>query len=221
MTRLIRSPRPVSIEQSLTTAASYVAVVFDVKLSKYVRVKPSVYVDGTGSWPDAAPQMDCVGAAVSRFSELPRHRPGFNKNLLTKLLAQGMDPVQAEAYAFVLDIEDDVNTTSLIGDALSDQDLSQIVDEPQPGDWLAYPTVKLKNAPGKSWEGHIAKVVGTKRARDWDPTAPNYSLLDTIQCTGPNGRTPGIVAMDGRYFDEWLATWPLPQHRPRILRPFP
>lgn len=219
MGRIIRSPRPVANADSLITAAAYLEVAIDPVTRQLVRKIPSIYIDGTGSWPDAAPVMDCVGFALSRCSQIPRHRPSYNRDLLTKLLAQGMDPTQAGAYAFVLDVEDDVNTNSMIGDALTDQDLVQFVGTPQEGDLLVYPTVKLVNASGKRWEGHAAKVTGVSRLGSlWNPARPDYALIDTAQCVGPNDHEPGVIATDGRYFAEWRATWPRPEHTVRILR---
>ncbi len=198
--------------------ASFLEVIGDGK-GGIVRRLPSVYQDGTGSWPDSSPKMDCVGLAVARARQIARHRLGFNKDLARKLLTLGYSPELANAYAYVLDVEDDVNTTSLISDALADQDLVRIVgatEMPEPGDVVAYPTVKLPDHPGKSWEGHIGGITGVDPK--FDPAKPDYRLLQTVQCRGPNGRDPGVDAMDGLYFQEHAETWPLPYHTTRILR---
>lgn len=216
--RIIRNPRPVSTAQALAVYASYLEVVGDGN-GKLVRRLPSVYHDGHGTFPDNTPPMDCVGFALSRGRQVPRHRPGYNKDLYRKLVALGYAPELAKAFAFVYDVEDDVNVTSMFGDALADQDLVRFVsapEMPEPGDFVAYPTVKLEDHPGKSWEGHIGGVVDVDPK--FDPFKPDYRLLQTVQCTGPEGHDPGVISMNGLYFQEHAEVWPLPQHTTRILR---
>lgn len=143
---------------------------------------------------------DCAGLIVWAY-ELPRHRPGFNTG----------------AWATV---SDDLNSNSMIEDADHAQDLFRRVSLPQPGDVLAYPTIRL---PGKQapWIGHVALVVGTDRAGNWDPNAPQYHLLDIVQVCGPNGRTPAAIATDGAVFDRHSVIWPKPEHRTVMLRIVP
>jgi hypothetical protein len=39
-----------------------------------------------------------------------------------------------------------------------------------------------------------------------------------VQCRGPNGKRPGIVATDGSIWDHHDALWPKPEHRSVLLR---
>jgi hypothetical protein len=141
---------------------------------------------------------DCFGFAVCECFGLRRHRPGFN----------------AGAWASV---SDDLNCNSAIEDADHAQELFERVTTPAPGALVAYPTIRLPGQP-TPWIGHIAIVVGVSRCTTWDHERPDYSLLDVVQCHGPNGRRPGIVASDGAVWNQHDATWPKPEHRTVMLQ---
>lgn len=134
---------------------------------------------------------DCMGLVAWAFW-LRRHRPGYN----------------AGAWATV---SDDVNPNSMIEDADHARELFvRVVDAPQVGDVICYPTIHLD---GKTFIGHIGIVVGVAR---WD--GASFASLDTVQVCGPNGRSPAAIATTGIAFDHHSATWPKPEHRSVLLR---
>lgn len=160
-----------------------------------------VYWLGTGDCDTANwGRSDCAGFAICRCYGLRRHRPGFNKG----------------PWAHV---EDDINTTSAIEDADHNRELFERVTSgpPRPGDLLCYPTFRL---PGrtKPFIGHVAIVVGVGRLLEWDWSRPTWSYLDVVQCAGPNGRKPGVIATDAHHWDEHDITWPKPEHRSALIR---
>lgn len=162
-------------------------------------VGTGVYELGTGDCdtPIGGPS-DCAGFALCRCYGLRRHRPGFNRG----------------AWA---SIEDDLNCNSAIEDADHHCELFVRADRPALGDLLAYPTFRLLGHAAP-WIGHIAIVVGVARVLEWDPARPQWHLLDVVQCAGPNGRNPGIVATDARHWDDHDAQWPRSLHRSSLLR---
>ncbi len=203
-------PRPCASEIAVATARGYLVVRVDPLTKAIVRSVPSEYQLGTGTFPDVQPQMDCVGFAVNRCFQLPRHRPGFNKH--TAQLAPDL--------AAQLDVEDDINCNSMIGDALTDQDLCEIVTTPAPGCLLVYPTIHLAGHP-LPFVGHVAIIVSVARCSTFDVDRPDYSLIDTVQCCGPNGRKPGVLALPGDAFAEHAMLWPKPEHTARMIRMLP
>jgi hypothetical protein len=146
-------------------------------------------------------ESDCAGFAICRCYGLRRNRPGFN----------------AGSWATV---SDDINVNSAIEDADHHRDLFERSDRPRPGDLLCYPTIRL---PGYllPWIGHVAIVVGVGRALEWDPEMDDWGLIDVVQCRGPNGRRPAIVASTGLHWVEHDRTWPKPEHRSVLLRVVP
>ncbi|HEX2689125.1 MAG TPA: hypothetical protein VHN14_21030 [Kofleriaceae bacterium] len=99
-------------------------------------------------------------------------------------------------------------------------ELFERVFTPAPGVLLVYPTIRLPGHPDP-WIGHVGIVVGLSRCTSWDHARPSYALLDVVQCHGPNGRRPGIVAGDGSTWDHHDALWPRPEHRTVMLRVLP
>lgn len=146
---------------------------------------------------------DCCGFAISYCYKLPRHRPGFNHG----------------SWATVAD---DINCNSAIEDADHNRELFQRVFLPEPGVLLCYPTIRLVHE-GKlmEWVGHVAIVTGISRASGWNPSIPDYSLLDVAQCCGPNGRRPGVIATDGSIWNQHDHNWTKPEHRTAMLRALP
>lgn len=161
-----------------------------------------VYTLGTGDDTSKGDDpRDCFGFAVCELYGIKRHRPGFNEG----------------SWATV---SDDLNCNSAIEDADHARELFERVFTPAPGVLLVYPTIRLAGHP-QVWIGHVGIVVGVSRCLEWDHERPDYSLLDVVQCRGPNGRRPGIVATDGSVWDHHDATWPNPEHRTAMLRVLP
>jgi len=162
----------------------------------------SIYKLGTGNadTPDDEP-MDCCGFATCKCFGIVRHRMLFNKGVWAT-------------------VEDDINCNSSIEDARHEQDLFEpATGDPQEGDLLKWPTIRLPGHVLPLEEGHECIVVGVSRAiGKWDPANPDYRLLDVVQCEGPHGRKPGIVATDGTYWYEHDKKWPKPEHRSWMLR---
>lgn len=143
---------------------------------------------------------DCFGFAYNECYGVPRHRPGFNRG----------------PWATV---EDDLNCNSAIEDADHHGELFERVQTPAPGILLAYPTIYLHGHP--PFIGHIGIIVGVSRCLEWDHDQPRYSLLDVVQCHGPNGLKPGIVKTDGSVWDHHDSLWPKPEHRSALIRALP
>lgn len=152
--------------------------------------------------------FDCTSFSMRHCFGIPGHRPGYNRGW-------GVDWCNGETAT----CEDDINSNSAIEDAQHDRDLFEVASgPPRPGDIMAYPTIRL---PGKAepWVGHAAIVVGVDRARhNWDWARPDFSLLDMVECHGPNGTTPAIRRVPGMVFMAHNSSWPKPQHRSWLLR---
>ena len=174
---------------------------------------PGQYLLGTGGyrptaeidlpWTELDGQLgsDCAGFAVSWCYKLARHRPGFN----------------AGAWATV---SDDLNCNSAIEDADHRHELFERVYTPFPGALIMYPTIRLKGYP-LPWIGHVKIVTGVSRCSTWDAAAPDWSLLDTAECCGPNGRRPAVVLGTGAGMNTHDRNWPKPEHRTVMLRALP
>jgi hypothetical protein len=161
-----------------------------------------VYRLGTGDVNTAGEdERDCFGFAYCEAYQVRRHRPGYNRGPWAS-------------------VEDDLNCNSAIEDAHHAGELFEVCDRPELGALLTYPTIRLAGHP-KPWIGHIGIIVGVSRCLEWDQAHPHYALLDVVQCRGPNGRRPGIVATDGSVWDQHDATWPRPEHRTVMLRAKP
>jgi hypothetical protein len=156
---------------------------------------------------------DCAGAAMSWAFKIPRHRPGLNHG----------------SWATV---SDDLNTNSGIEDAEHEQDLFRLVDPATeqllPGDLLAYPTIQLRDQSGdwmrwpngsiRQWIGHVQMIVAVPPG--WT-TAQGWSPLKVVDCHGGDGRSPAITLLTAYAMDNHDHTWPLPEHRTRVLRSVP
>jgi len=218
------NPRPCSPDDAVLRATRLA----EIDVGQYVLgtgdYRPGPGGDSPWTERDGLVGCDCAGLIVWAFT-IPRHRPGYNRG---------------GAY----DVEDDINSNSMLGDAAGAQDLFRAaVDVPQPGDVIAYPTIRIKQrAPslprGATWNppipmapppppppdlvfvGHVALVVGAQRALDvgWDMSAPRWHLLDIVQVCGPNGRKPAAIKSDGAVFDHHDSDWHLPEHRSFLLR---
>lgn len=143
-------------------------------------------------------RRDCFGFAFCEVFGVRRHRPGFN-------------------HGHWSTVEDDLNCNSAIEDADHAGELFEHVFTPAPGILLVYPTIRLVGH-SQVWIGHVGIVVGVGRCFEWDHDRPDYSMLDVVQCRGPNGRKPGIVASDGTVWDHHDENWPNIEHRTVMLR---
>jgi len=139
---------------------------------------------------------DCAGFAICWAYKLHRHRPSFN----------------AGSWASV---ESDINCNSAIEDADHNRELFERIDRPEPGCLLTYPSFRIN---GIQFIGHVVIVTSVRRCLEWDPALPDYGLLDTAECHGPNGHTPGVVASTGAGFAGHDKVWPKPEHRTIMLR---
>lgn len=159
-----------------------------------------VYQYGTGDHTSKGDDpRDCFGFAYCELFGVPRHRLGFNHG----------------AWATV---SDDLNCNSAIEDADHAGELFERVFTPAPGILLIYPTIRLAGHP-EPFIGHVCIVVGVARCLEWAHDWPNYSSLDVVQCRGPNGRHPGIVATDGSVWDANDHNWP--KRKTVMLRALP
>lgn len=158
-----------------------------------------VYQLGTGDIDSAKDSpRDCFGFAFCEVYGVKRHRPGFNHGPWST-------------------VEDDLNCNAAIEDSDHAGELFERVFTPSPGILLTYPTIRLPGHP-QPFIGHVGIVVSVARCAEWDRDRPQYSLLDVVQCHGPNGRRPGIVATDGSIWDHHDRLWPKAEHRTVMLR---
>jgi len=157
---------------------------------------------------------DCWGAIRFAYG-LPSHLPGFNKNAYPRF--------------DILDVEDDINANSAIGDARHTRALFVEIASPgepiRPGDILTYPTIMLvdrlktnwilnDDSTIRRWIGHGAIVVDA-----WGSTVgKSFSNIQILQCYGPNDRRPAICQTDGSVFDHHDSIWPNFEHRTTVLR---
>lgn len=152
--------------------------------------------------------FDCTSFCMRYAYGLDGHRPGYNRGW-------GEDWCTGATATVV----DDINSNSAIEDAMHARELFElVVGEPRIGDIIAAPTIRIP-AQEQPWIGHGVIVVGMARARHrWDPQAPEFSLLDVLECRGPNDRNPAIRYTTGEWFDGRRRTWPKVEHRPWLLR---
>ena len=100
------------------------------------------------------------------------------------------------------------------------QELFELAFTPAPGMLILYPTIHLEGH-ADPWIGHVKIVTGVSRCVEWDHGRPDWSLLDTVECMGPSGRRPGIVAGTGASMVEHDRKWPKTEHRTLMLRVLP
>ncbi len=150
--------------------------------------RPEIYVLGTGTYQPRPHEdlpftrnargygCDCWGLAGSWCFRLPRHRMGYNKG----------------PWATVTD---DINTDSAIEQAehpTAKDRLWEVVDRPALGDLLVYPSIRDK-AGKRIRIGHVGIITGL--CAEWDPKAPQYGLLEVVQCQA--SRKPAIMKGPG------------------------
>lgn len=174
-------------------------------------VDRGVYELGTGDLPSTGDDTrDCFGFAVCECYGIKRHRPGFNGGWYE---APSTEHPQGRSPS----VTDDLNCNSAIDDADHHGDLFERVTTPFPGALILYPTIRLQGH-ARPWIGHVKLVTSVSRCCEWNHDAPDWSLLDTVECAGPNGRRPGIVAGTGATMAAHDRIWPKPEHRTVMLR---
>lgn len=165
-------------------------------------INRGVYWLGSGDIDtDGDAARDCFGFAVCELYGIKRHRPGFNRG-------------------YWATVSDDLNCNSAIEDADHAGELFDRVFTPFPGALITYPTIHVVGVPNP-WIGHVKIVVSIARCLEWDHAHPDWSLLDTVECMGPNGRRPGIVTGTGAGMVAHDRIWPKPEHRTVMLRVMP
>jgi hypothetical protein len=154
-------------------------------------------------------ERDCAGVVCSAF-KLTRHRRGF---------ACGNLPPEWARFA---DVEDDINTNSMIKDALLNRDLFRFVPDGallSAGDLLAYPTIRMRDADDgelHEWIGHVQMVL-EPNGRAGGP----YDRVQVLHSHGPNGRRPAVTVGYADVMDKHNAKWPKPHHKAWALRVVP
>jgi len=141
---------------------------------------------------------DCSRFAICWCYRLPGARPGFN----------------AGSWATV---SGHINPNSAIEDADHRRELFARAATPFLGALIMYPTIRLAGH-ADPWIGHVQIVTGLARCTEWDAAHPDWSLLDTAECKGPPGRSPGVVAGTGASMSAHDRDWPKPAHRTVMLR---
>jgi hypothetical protein len=153
---------------------------------------------------------DCAGVVLKAF-KLTRHRRGF---------ARGKLPPDWAKFA---DVEDDINTNSMIKDALINRELFRFVPEGAllaAGDLLAYPTIRIRDADdGEIHEfiGHVQMVLEPNGCRSGGP----YDKVQVMHSHGPNDRRPAVTIGYADVMDKHNAKWPKPHHKAWALRLVP
>lgn len=168
------------------------------------------YELGTGTFRHLDPPRgpwDCIGAILDAM-ELVRHRPGY---------ARGPLP---NSWARFADVTDDINSNSMIKDALLHQELFFFVPHEEPlerGDVLVYPTIVIKDADDGEvhrFTGHGQMVIDPKDGKSGGP----YRDVVIAHSHGPNGRRPAVEMGTAKVMDAHNEVWPKNIHRAWALR---
>lgn len=170
---------------------------------------PFPYQLGTGTFDGEAliGPWDCIGAILDAY-RIKRHRPGF---------ARGSLPKGWERFA---DVVDDINSNSMIKDALINQDLWRFVAEGEPlepGDALVYPTIIIRDADDGEYHrftGHGQMVIYPNGALSGGP----YRPVQIAHAHGPNGRMPAVEISSAKVMDKHNEVWPKLAHKAWALR---
>lgn len=170
------------------------------------------YELGTGNYHLAGVRgpWDCAGAICEAY-KLTRHRPGF---------ARGALPLNWDRFA---DVTDDINTNSMIKDALVGRDIFHFVPDGEPleqGDVIAYPTIRIKDAEDGHvhvFIGHVQMALDPNGARAGGP----YGRVKVAHSHGPNGRRPAVTIGFADVMDKHNHVWPKVHHKAWALRVVP
>lgn len=155
-------------------------------------------------------ERDCAGVVLSAY-KLTRHRRGF---------ARGRLPGDWAKFA---DVEDDINTNSMIKDALLNRDLFRFIPDGAlltAGDLLAYPTIRIRDVDDDglhTFIGHVQMVLEPNGGRAGGP----YASVQIMHSHGPNGRRPAVTVGFADVMDKHNAKWPKPHHKAWALRVVP
>jgi hypothetical protein len=167
------------------------------------------YELGTGSY-DGEPlhgPWDCIGAILDAY-RIKRHRPGYARGALPN------------AWAKFADVVDDINSNSMIKDALIKQELFYFVTHEEPlrgGDVLVYPTIIVVDADDGErhrFTGHGQMVIEPNGVVSGGP----YSAATIAHSSGPNGRRPAVRLGTAKAMDRHNEVWPKNVHRAWALR---
>jgi len=163
-------PRPCSSAEAIQRAVKYVGRgTYGLGKGGYSAKQPD-YPFANINGIDMA---DCSAYAIQYAYKLPAHRPGFNVG----------------PWATVAD---DINCDSAIEDGEHKRELFAAELAPQLGDLLTFPSIR--GPDGKRIRiGHVGIVVGL--CAEWDPTAPQYGLLEVVQCQA--SRKPAVIRGPG------------------------
>lgn len=132
---------------------------------------------------------DCAGFAVCFAHKLRRHRPGFGRGPGARVV-------------------DDLNSDSVLYDAIHNQELFELViGPPNAGDLLIMPSTYDRTGE-RTGIGHVMLAIAN-RAREWqhDLLPRPWGLVDVAQCRGPNGKRPGIIVSDASVCARHDAKW--------------
>lgn len=171
------------------------------------------YILGTGNYTgkeEPCGPWDCIGAICDAF-KLKRHRPGY---------ARGALP---DSWSRFADVTDDINSNSMIKDALINQDLWRFVPHGEPllaGDALVYPTIVVVDADDGErhrFTGHGQLVIDPNGASSGGP----YMHVRIAHSHGPNERRPAVELGYAKAMDHHNAVWPKQVHRAWALRIVP
>lgn len=167
------------------------------------------YILGTGNRTHGIPRgpWDCAGAAICEAFEVTRHRPGYARGALPP------------AWSRFADVIDDINTNSVIKDALLNQDLFRFVPDGElleGGDLLAYPTIIIHDSSGEvhRFVGHVQMALTPNGARAGGP----YSGVRVLHACGGDGRRPAVIESSAKVMDRHNEIWPKLAHRAWALR---
>jgi hypothetical protein len=155
-------------------------------------------------------ERDCAGVVCDAYG-LTRHRQGF---------ARGKLPPEWAKFA---DVEDDINTNSMIKDALINREIFRFVPDGallSAGDLLAYPTIRIRDADDDelhTFIGHVQMVLEPNGGRAGGP----YTHVQVMHSHGPNGRRPAVTVGFADVMDKHNEKWPKPHHKAWALRAVP
>lgn len=132
---------------------------------------------------------DCSAFAIEFGLKLAGHRPGFGKG----------------PNAHVVDY---INSDSALYDARHNHELFELVEGPPlAGDFIIIPST-FDRGGKRIGIGHVMATTGN-RALEWDhQVLPRpWNLVDVVQCRGPNGKQPGVIASTAVYAAAHDAKW--------------
>lgn len=138
---------------------------------------------------------DCSAYALKYGLKLDGHRPGF-----------GRGPGSH--------VEDYINSDSALYDAIHNHDIFELVEGPPDPvnhvDFLILPSYFDKHTGERKIIGHVM-AVAENHALEWqdhDVLPRPWELVNILQCRGPNGKRPGVIASDASLCTHHDSLWP-------------